>query len=206
MELGQYSFYQDSWTIEGWIRPTTTGSVVSVRSANNTAINLEVLTDGRLVYRVRNPPSSSGGFAGFSTGAVDLLDGNWHHFAATKEDDDTFNMYIDGVDQNLSNTTLSDFGASVFDIDLGRLVPTVTRPYGGEMDEIRFWDFAQCLDQITAQSGCELTGTEIGLVAYYDFNQGFIAANNASEINLNDRTANNHNAVSYTHLRAPRPY
>ena len=61
------------------------------------------------------------------------------------------------------------------------------RDYNGQMDEFRVWDHARSEADILATKDQELTGSESGLMAYYDFNQGIAGGSNATETTLLDR-------------------
>jgi hypothetical protein len=62
--------------------------------------------------------------------------------------------------------------------------------YSGQIDEFRVWNTALSQSAIQTNMDSKLTGTESGLVAYYDFNQGTGGGNNTSISTLTDRTAN----------------
>lgn len=99
-------------------------------------------------------------------------------------------LFIDGVsagthtvDYILANTDRYSIGQ---DWDAA----TPSDFYNGEIDELRVWTVARSQTQIQATMNVELTGTETGLLAYYDFNQGIPAGNNSTETILLDRTSN----------------
>lgn len=58
--------------------------------------------------------------------------------------------------------------------------------WSGQIDEVRIWNVVRTQAQIVASSGCELTGDEPGLLAYYNFNQGIAGGANAGVTTLND--------------------
>ncbi|MEN0047155.1 MAG: LamG-like jellyroll fold domain-containing protein [Bacteroidota bacterium] len=196
VNLGRFSFYENNFTVEGWFNSTdlTGGAALfNVREGSGTGIYAEIASDGRLRTIVRSPPNSSGGISIFSTSNV--ADGQWHHFAAVKGDDNRIYLYIDGVLEETSTGTISDFGTAVHEVVLGMNVAGNPRYFDGQMDEIRLWNIAKTPEQIQAQLTCELNGTEAGLVAYYDFNQGIAAGNNASTNRLLDRSGNGYNGT-----------
>ncbi|MEI6753955.1 MAG: LamG-like jellyroll fold domain-containing protein [Paludibacter sp.] len=69
--------------------------------------------------------------------------------------------------------------------------------FNGDMDEIRIWNRALTDAEIAADKSVRITGTESGLVAYYDFNSGTAAANNGGVTTLQDKSANGNNGVLY---------
>ncbi|MEL6721255.1 MAG: LamG-like jellyroll fold domain-containing protein, partial [Bacteroidota bacterium] len=78
----------------------------------------------------------------------------------------------------------------VYEVVLGTNVTNNTRYFDGQMDEIRFWNIAKSSAQILAQKDCALNGAQNGLVAYYNFDHGIAASNNAGVTTLVDRTGN----------------
>ena len=58
----------------------------------------------------------------------------------------------------------------------------------GALDEVRVWNTAKTVQEITANLGLEYNGNETGLVAYYNFNQGIAAGSNTSITTLNNLT------------------
>ncbi|MEL6944335.1 MAG: LamG domain-containing protein, partial [Bacteroidota bacterium] len=193
VNLGSFSFYENSFTVEGWFNASQSAvgeAIFSVREGSSTAIYGEIASNGSGSFRaiVRNTIGSSGGISIFST--TNVADGQWHHFAVVKEDDDRIYMYIDGDLEAMSEETLEDFGSDVYEVVLGTNVTNNTRYFDGQMDEIRFWNIAKSSAQILAQKDCALNGAQNGLVAYYNFDHGIAASNNAGVTTLVDRTGN----------------
>ncbi|MCB0520249.1 MAG: hypothetical protein H6577_28315 [Lewinellaceae bacterium] len=124
--------------------------------------------------------------------------GQWQHYAVVLDAAaNTGTLYIDGtqVGQN-TNLTLSPS-------DLGNLANNYLGkaqfffdPYlDGKLDEVRIWNFAKTASQVNCQKDFELLGTEPGLVAYYNFNQGIAGGNNAGVTTLDDLTTNNNDGT-----------
>ncbi|MEN0049262.1 MAG: LamG-like jellyroll fold domain-containing protein [Bacteroidota bacterium] len=107
---------------------------------------------------------------------TDIRDGNWHHFAYSKSGDE--------VTMLLDNTTYgyTTGASSPFDLNdrliMGRHSFSSSAVYIGLIDEVRIWNYARSIDEITAERDCELTAKEEGLLLYYDFNLGVPGGNN----------------------------
>ncbi|MEM9847681.1 MAG: cadherin-like domain-containing protein, partial [Bacteroidota bacterium] len=193
VNLGSFSFYENSFTVEGWFNASQSAvgeAIFSVREGSNTAIYGEIASNGSGSFRaiVRSTPGNAGGVSMFST--TNVADGQWHHFAVVKEEDDNIYMYIDGELEAISEEPSGDFGTAVYEVVLGTNVTNNTRYFDGQMDEIRFWNIAKSSSQILAQKDCALDGAQNGLVAYYNFDHGIAAGNNAGITTLVDRTGN----------------
>jgi Concanavalin A-like lectin/glucanases superfamily len=64
------------------------------------------------------------------------------------------------------------------------------------LDEVRFWDKALTIDEITNNWNKPITGMESGLKLYYNFNnQGYAAEDNTSIKYLKDKSVNNYNGI-----------
>ncbi len=81
------------------------------------------------------------------------------------------NMYVNGVligsDNHIGSGILIDTGNPMY---LGRDGNIGSKKFEGELDEVRIYNKALTVEEVNAQLCTELTGTEDGLVAYYDFN------------------------------------
>lgn len=184
-------------TVEFWANPDATGGYT------------HFVNYGANVFRVQYSNNANVntyfGFAQIATTGAggQLSTGVWQHvavvFDGTQPQADRLKIYIDGVSQNLSgtipaaNTTLQSV-ASVNQTWLGshegRALFNDTR-----LDEVRIWNVARTATEINDSKNCELTGSESGLLAYYNFNQGVAGGNNAGVTTLNDLTSNNHDGT-----------
>ncbi|MFK7933637.1 MAG: choice-of-anchor Q domain-containing protein [Saprospiraceae bacterium] len=155
-------------------------------------------------------------------GSTAINDGQYHHVAVVFENDGTPNIedieiYIDGVLESISqvNPQTVNTGNSA-DVYIGGSSFDGTRIVA-EIDEFRIWDVARTGTEIENNKDCELTGSETGLVAYYDFNQGIGGGDNTGLTTLIDRTSNGYNGTLnnfapsgtisnfVTHILTPEP-
>jgi len=67
--------------------------------------------------------------------------------------------------------------------------------FGGEIDEVRYWNRIVCAAEIMHRSTCQAAGIEPLLVACYNFNQGVGSANNATVTTLIDASSSNYTAT-----------
>ena len=117
----------------------------------------------------------------------------WMHVAVTK-DGSTVKIYYDGVLQTATNigvhpvNLVPNPGPMRIGANSYGTIPNASRL----MDEVRVWNIARDSIDIVNDMNNELTGSEPGLVAYYNFNQGTCGGNNITETTLNDLTSNNY--------------
>jgi hypothetical protein len=115
---------------------------------------------------------------------VYTLDGQWHHFAVVKSGNNV-KIYIDGsqaIDVTASGHSLGNT------FRIGHWVATAFsgQTWEGKLDEFRIWNYARTLEEILATKDCPLQGNELGLVGYYNFDQGIAGGNNPGETVLFD--------------------
>ncbi|MFK7951947.1 MAG: LamG domain-containing protein [Ekhidna sp.] len=151
-------------------------------------------------------PSDPGGFVtlldfsndnpwvGIANGIFALWDGGtqgsglllqkdrWKHLAITYASN-TIKFYIDGELKKTITKTLSN---SVTGMTIG--FSTGDGYYEGRMDELRIWNTERSITDITDNMFSSLLGTETGLVAYYNFDEG-------TGSTLTDLTSNSHNGT-----------
>ncbi|WP_299433065.1 LamG-like jellyroll fold domain-containing protein [uncultured Aquimarina sp.] len=184
------SFNTNTFTIETYFKTSSSSAGQSIIAKYDaTGINgfsMNLNNSGRLLFEYAVPNSETTSLSN----ASGLNDGNWHHVAlAFGNGKVTF--YIDGVlDNEITFSNIPETPTNTESLFIG--YSEFNNVYfNGEIDEVRYWSRTLCLDEINAQRGCELAGNESGLVAYYDLNEGNVAADNTSETTANDETSNN---------------
>jgi len=159
-----------------------------------------VISKGMQGPRIHRYPNTD--FIAFGTGPADDLlsivsvnDGNWHHIAATF-DNGIKKLYVDGV---LQGTQTVGLPLAVNDdpVLIGSQSDfyNPVRAFHGDIDEVRIWNFSKTEEQINSSKNCELQGNEVGLVAYYNFNQGIHAEDNTAVTTLTDASVYSNNGV-----------
>ena len=124
-------------------------------------------------------------FRGITTTAT-LSTGAWHHVAGVYNGR-TMKIFINGTEQaNVTTNYMRSIGNSQTNLLIGTI--NVGNPadyiFDGKIDEVRIWNRALPSEEITARMNCELNGSEPGLAAYYNFNQGMGGQNNSTETTL----------------------
>ncbi len=123
----------------------------------------------------------------------------WNHVAATY-DGFFMRVYLNGVLAG-SLEVSGVYTGNNSDMILGNLT-SKTQYYKGSVDELRIWSRAlsQC-EIINNMQTCELNGAnnglaqQVGLAAYYRFNQGLINVSNAAVTTLADSSGNGNNGT-----------
>jgi len=181
--------FTSTFSMEAWIRVTSF-----------TVDWQTVISKGAEGPRIHRFGGSN--FIAFGTGPGDDLastvsvnDGNWHHIAATCNNGFK-SLYVDGVLQG-TQTVGTPLVTNNDNVRIGSQIDSYSpiRAFHGDIDEVRFWNVARTAEQVSGSSNCELQGTETGLIAYYNFNQGIDAADNTAITTLIDATTNTNNGT-----------
>ena len=102
-----------------------------------------------------------------------LILNQWNHIAMTY-DGLSFNFYLNGELENgeldqLINVTATP-SQNTEPVKIGKEISAYT-PFAGKIDEVRIWNIARTEAEIQANYNQELTGSETGLVGYWQFNE-----------------------------------
>ena len=180
-----------NFTIEGWFRSLDKDYITTCPNGNFERI----IGCGGSRFEIGE---CSGKFSvfigqgGYLNSGVTSGDGKWHYFAVTKAGS-AFSVFLDG--DNVINYDLPTGGAFSLDntFRIGKYAGIETTPenWQGDIDEIRVWDSALPETTLWTNRDCKLMGTEAGLKAYYNFDQGIPNTNNSAIKTLTDLSPSN---------------
>ncbi len=171
--------FSGSYTKEAWIRTNTLTGFPNILSGNASTGTALFLNAGRV---------AAGHGPGFAQvlDATPLVTGTWYHVAVTyNATTGVMNLYKNGV-QVASAASVANYTETLQQIGTfsgGNF-------FNGAIDEVRLWNVARSGADILTTMNCALNGTEAGLIAYYNFNQGAQGGNNAGLTTLNDLVGN----------------
>ena len=125
-----------------------------------------------------------------------LSTGTWYHLAATYDNlsPTPFKLYINGVLAASGNFSVPINTSSINGIIIGRRNDGINH-FIGSIDEVRVWSFAKLPSQITADLNNEYCTSQVGLEAYYKFNQGVAGGSNITTNMLLDASPNQNHAM-----------
>jgi len=115
-------------------------------------------------------------FTGTDGGAVmssNVLNLNsWNHVAGTFNNG-VLKLYVNGVEVNSGNTTYTSIPTATIDLAIGEDINVGAYEFfNGQIDELSIWNRALKPAEIANGYNKLLVGTEPGLVAYFDFEEG----------------------------------
>lgn len=172
-----------SYTIEAYIKPSVHSSNGIVGWGNygsDNRVNALRLGDGNNIINYW------WGRDLYAPLGVSLADNKWYHIAATY-DGSKRKIYLDGV-LKAEDSPSSPNVASAANFRIGST--NNGEYFKGSIDDVRIWNVARTQAQIQANMNTELLGNEVGLKAYYTFNQGIAGGNNATITTISDKTSN----------------
>jgi hypothetical protein len=156
------TFYE-TFTIEMWVKQTAT---------TDDAALLWLGDDGKRIILKTASSFPSWDESTNNTASENISLNQWHHLAFVVDNSSLTNIYIDGV---LSAITSPQAIGLPTDFNIGTFYgSTDTNAFNfvGIMDEIRYWNTVRTASEINANKNIELIGNEIGLKAYWNFNDG----------------------------------
>jgi hypothetical protein len=182
----------DDFTIEFWVKTSQTpasgtqwynGSLIIDGEVSGVTNDFGIGLNGtKLAFGIGNPDYS------IISSAV-INDGTWKHVAVTrKKSTGAINIYINGVSD--ASGTASNVNSLTAPSILKMGGPNnIGSFFNGTLDDIRFWNYVRTPQQISGSMNNEMLGSETGLVAYYNFNQGTPNVSNAGVTTLLNETS-----------------
>ena len=182
----------DNFTIEFWVKTTQTpatgtqwynGSLIIDGEVSGVTNDFGIGLNGtKLAFGIGNPDYS------IISNAV-INDGTWKHVAVTRtKSSGAISIYINGVlDISGTSTNVNSLTAPTT-LKIGG-PQNIGSFFSGSLDDIRIWNYVRTAQQISGSMNNEMLGSETGLVAYYNFNQGIPNVSNAGVTTLYNETS-----------------
>ena len=187
-------------TVEAWVKPSTnTGlGVIIGNYANSNQSSMQFLLrrdNNDYAFWISGNP---GVFKVVNaTNAVAI--NTWQHVAGVWNGSD-LKIYVNGILMaTTTGVTESSFATTTNTVMIGNnQAGTGAERFTGSIDEVRIWNSVKTIEEINGSKNCELQGSQSGLIAYYNFNQGIDAQNNSGVTTLNAVTGPNGTLTNFT--------
>lgn len=182
----------NAWTLEGWVYFDNLASHRHLFGKYNqgfvwyeTGVGLRVEFRDAADANWRGIPQDGGTAPTLSTNT-------WYHVAATfGGTGTTLKLYVNGTLMAESGTiNTNPLSTGGYNFTLGRWEGFADRYLDGVMDEVRVWDHARTSCELNTYKDCQITGSESGLLAYYQFTHGIAEQDNTGETSLTDVSGN----------------
>ena len=165
---------QMDFTLEFWFNSTQSGVATLFSNGKGDGLGSDSLIawniekDANGLIHVKNDKID------FVATKANYFDGNWHHFALVMKRSSSLSCYIDGNPENsIASGSFQQWGgAAMFAGARGYMngsTLTIDQYFNGSIDEVRFWNTARLIQQITRDKQNRLLGNEPGLQVYLPF-------------------------------------
>ncbi|WP_345012194.1 BspA family leucine-rich repeat surface protein [Christiangramia aestuarii] len=180
VEIQNFPFLQD-FTIEAWVNPVyipnegyrsivSKGAVFDANTNFDFGIRRNFRNGNYFVYLYFQGGATINGIAL----EIDNTSNTWTHLAGSFDGTTkTLKLYQDGklLGSNVSTTTPTDGGHNLR-IGHPATIDGQDEPYTGKIDEVRIWNYALTDEEVLSTHNKVLAGSEPGLQAYYNFEDG----------------------------------
>lgn len=161
----------NEFTVEFWCKTNSTADEQYIINTRNPSVEQQYAFDlsfGDFRFFVRSP---GGVFSILTMPRLTPAEG-WVHIAGTYNGaTGQMRLYKDGVLTATSNAAVATLNNVTEPVSIGSGdVVVSSNPYGGAIDELRFWNVARSQNQVRENMHLTLKGNETGLTAYYQFN------------------------------------
>lgn len=191
-------------TVEAWVKSMSNPNNGAGNIVGNHRYENEENSDQFLLSRQYNNftfwVNDSEGNTFFAYAPNSVVTSTWQHVAGTW-DGNFIRLYIDGILMSETIASGTNIISNSNDISIGSKFissPWFTgygETFTGLIDEVRIWNTARSQCEINTYKDCEISTTEIGLLANFHFNQGVDASTNSTETNLMDAMGSNNGTL-----------
>lgn len=168
----------NTFTIEAWVWPNSANYDRLISNYNSSGIR----APGELVIDSYNAINNGRALRAYLVGPSNVIHefgvpnvltlSTWNHIAVVFNNGNV-KLYVNGIEVGTSTAPFTSFPSCTQTYSFGEDYITGPAEFlNGKLDDIRFWSVARSAQQITDNSNECLSGTETGLVALYDFDEG----------------------------------
>lgn len=181
LDIGYTDYFFKDFTIDMWLKPNTSGTILSNTTRNSDAKGFELSVEGdalKFQYFPLNQivipyyEQNDGLVQNATLKASGLKLGQWNHVAITHEREGFVTMYINGQavasaprinpEGSLNNSCILSLFADAIEY----------YPIDAAVDELKIWSRSLSIDEVRKEMHSTNVDNTDGLVAYYPFNGG----------------------------------
>lgn len=193
-------------TIQFWFKlasPHSSGTTVQVLlqrrnpSNNNNRVVIWLTADGKLTYQ-NTKGAWTGTYSTLTSNATSWSAGTWYHVAITIDSVLGSKMYVDGVQQTVTDAYANAIPVDTYSTILGKSVASSGRELTGAIKNLQFWTTARSLAEINIDKNEYYVGGTSGLKEAYPFIK--TGANTIAGVNTTSGTLYTSNAGGNTYI------
>jgi hypothetical protein len=161
----------EPFTLEAWVYPEPDSNPLNfthvIVDPSGLRYNLSLTNDESMIFNL----TTTSGYESLSTPSGSVPFGVWTHIAATW-DGSVMRNHVNGVERS-SMAPLGEIASETLSVGIaaGSQIGFAGF-FHGKLDEIRIWKVARRADQLAASLDIPLRGNELGLVNYWNFDEG----------------------------------
>ena len=177
IDLGNLPLGTSNFTVEFWYNAVSVSSDPAIfsnkswSSGSNTGVNIAIQSGGSNLDI--NFKGSVGPRVDMNATGFDFTQG-WNHIAVTFDRSGDMTCYVNGI--NKISSSIAGSTGNITSVNTYKFGQDGTGSYGtqpvGNVDELRIWTSARTESEIRQDMCKKLLGTEPGLAAYYQFEEG----------------------------------
>jgi len=184
-------------TLEAWVILEDISVIREVIDNTDIDFQLEIwpsdMSDRAIMFE------AIGGDSRLVTDAYVMPLNEWVHLAATY-DGDTLSIYVNGV-LNAQRNYSGSVNRPNSNVHIGSETNGLEQFWDGTIDEVRIWDVARTQQEIQQYMNRPLSGSEQGLMSYWQFDEG--EGNVAYDKTVNGYHGSLQNGVNWINSSAP---
>jgi len=191
-----------SMTIEAWVKTNhinPSGSIIVSKNDKAWVLSIDPTTHA-VCFKTAYKKYTFLQKTDILTGTKDIMDNEWHHIAAVYDKTNKY-IYIDG-NLDVSKSFKEAISTNDTDLYIGAFYDSdsnINSYYQGSIDEIRIWSMSHTQTQIRNMMHLCLKGDEMGLIAYWQFDEHIGST-------VGDQSDNGHTAILMDHARENEDY
>lgn len=178
-------------TLEMWVKPDNFNNRQNpYAKAYGGEGTITIEKDGSISYYYGNSGYNGGSYQRVRTVAGVLTAGQKSHIALVRDmDSNEISWYVDGQKVDLIDSSTPQYTPKAGNnpVYIGR---GYVSNFAGEIDDVRVWNVARSESQINGSYQNTLSGEEMGLVGYWNFNSSSVDGNTIKDLAAGDDNLN----------------
>ncbi len=184
VEMNNIGNYNNNFTVSALIKISASSTAPqAIFSGGCGDFTFDLDSDGELRFYKQCNGST------VTEGTTNLIDGAWHNVSAIFIGN-IVELYVDGILDGYSSQNWMPSPNQSLSIGSSLVNNQYDEYFNGIIDNVQFWDFSLTEQEILDYMNCPPTGSEEGLVGYWNFEEGIGTTAFDQTSNGNDGTIN----------------
>ena len=179
VSFGNFQLPTTYFSVQFWFKPNldfNSGNdypkpLVVARPDDNQDVSLYLMTTGGIRFQIGD---SLNGYQNIETTTSSWSSDQWYYISATYDNSNSLKIYVDGELENTSDSFLSNL-STIEELTIASDPTnegTTDVNFDGLIDELRLWSKGLSEQEILYFKNCSPSNNELGLVGYWNFEEG----------------------------------